>query len=79
MRGDLPAARLILGRALDYSVHRGLLPEYVRTAIEVARIERDFGDPAAALPLLRAAADLAARAGLGPLAAAARALIERLH
>jgi tetratricopeptide (TPR) repeat protein len=78
-RGDLPAAREILGRALGYSVHRGLLPEYVRTAIEVARIERDFGDPVAALPLLRAATDQAAHAGLGPLAAVARALIERLQ
>ena len=58
---------------------RSLLPEYVRTAIEIARIERDFGDPAAALPLLRAAAELAAGAALGPLAAAARALLERLQ
>jgi DNA-binding SARP family transcriptional activator len=78
VRGDLPAARAILGRALDYSARRSLMPEYLRTAIEVARIERDFGDPASALPLLRTAAELAARAGLSPLAATTRALIDRL-
>jgi DNA-binding SARP family transcriptional activator len=79
LRGDLPAARATLDHALDYSARRSLLPEYVRTAIEIARIERDFGDPAAALPLLHAAAKLAAGAALGPLAAAARALLERLQ
>jgi ATP/maltotriose-dependent transcriptional regulator MalT len=78
MRGDLPAARAILGRALGYSARRGLLPEYVRTAIEIARIERDFGASTAALPLLRAAADLATGAELGTLAMAAHALIDRL-
>jgi hypothetical protein len=78
LRGDLARARTILSQALDYSARRGLLPEYVRTAIEVARIERDYGDPAGALPLLRAAAELAEGAELGPLAAAARALLGRL-
>ncbi len=78
MRGDLHAGRLLLGRALHYSAQRGLLPEYVRTAIEIARIERDFGDTTQALPLLRGAAGLADGAGLVPLAAAAHALIERL-
>jgi hypothetical protein len=47
-------------------------------AIEVARVERDFGYPAAALPLLRAAADLASGAGLSPLATAAASLLARL-
>lgn len=79
MRSDLAAARLLLGRALHYSIQRGLLPEYARTAIEIARIERDFGAPAQALPLLRAAAELADHAGLVPLAAAAHTLIERLE
>ena len=79
LRGDLPAARATLDHALDYSARRSLLPEYVRTGIEIARIERDFGDPAAALPLLHAAAELAAGAALGSLAAAARALLERLQ
>jgi DNA-binding SARP family transcriptional activator len=78
LRGDLPTARVILGHTLDYSARRGLLPEYIRTAIEVARIERDYGDPARSLALLRAAADLAAGAELGPLAVAARALLGRL-
>jgi tetratricopeptide (TPR) repeat protein len=78
LRGDIAEARAILGRALDYSARRGLLPEYVRTAIEVARIERDYGDPAGVLALLRAAADLAHSAELGPLAAAAHALLGRL-
>jgi DNA-binding SARP family transcriptional activator len=78
LRGGLVAARTILRQTLEYSARRGLLPEYVRTAIEVARIERDFGDPTSALPLLRAAAELAEDAELGPLAAAARALVGRL-
>jgi DNA-binding SARP family transcriptional activator len=78
LRGDLPMARAILGQALDYSARRGLLPEYVRTAIEVARIERDYGDPASALALLSKAAELAAGAELGALAVAAGALLGRL-
>jgi hypothetical protein len=77
LRGDLAAARAKLAHALDYSTRRSLLPEYVRTAIEIARIERDFGDPATALPLLRDAAALAHEAGLAPLAAAASALLMR--
>jgi hypothetical protein len=55
-----------------------LLPEFVRTAIEIVRIERDFGDPAPALPLLRDAAELARAAGLDPLADAASALLTRI-
>jgi tetratricopeptide (TPR) repeat protein len=78
LRGDLPTARATLAHALGYSAQRSLLPEYVRTAIEIARIERDFGDPAPALPLLRVAATLARDAGLAPLAAAAEALLARL-
>ncbi|HET9222339.1 MAG TPA: transcriptional regulator, partial [Roseiflexaceae bacterium] len=78
LRGDLAAARAILSQALDYSARRGLLPEYVRTAIEVVRIERDYGNPTSALPLLRTAAELAEGAEFGPLAAAARALLGRL-
>src|SRR5262249_23177911 len=77
-RGDMRAARAILGQALDYGARRGLLPEYVRTAIEVARIERDYGDPAGTLALLHGAADLATGAELVSLAAAARALLGRL-
>jgi DNA-binding SARP family transcriptional activator len=76
--GDMPAARAMLAHALSYSARRSLLPEYVRTAIEIVRIERDFGDPAPALPLLRAAAELARAAGLAPLAAAAGALLSRI-
>ncbi|HWQ15583.1 MAG TPA: AAA family ATPase [Roseiflexaceae bacterium] len=79
LRGDLPAARARLGQALVYSARRRLLPEYARTAIEIARIERDFGDPAAPLAILRSAADLASGAGLVPLATAAAALLERLR
>ena len=78
LQGDLAYARLTLAGALDYSARRGLLPEYVRTAIEVARVERDFGEPGTALPLLRAAAGLASEAGLDPLATAASALLARL-
>ncbi len=78
LRGDVAAARARLAHTLEYSASRRLLPEYVRTAIEVARIERDFGTPARALPLLASAADLAEAAGFGPLAAAARALLARL-
>jgi DNA-binding SARP family transcriptional activator len=77
-RGDLRDARSRLRDALAYSAERSLLPEYVRTAIEVARIERDYGDPAQALALLHTAAGLAEEAGFGPLAAAARSLLERL-
>jgi hypothetical protein len=76
--GDLPAARVTLAHALEYSARRGLLPEYVRAAIEIARIERDFGEPSPALPLLREAATLASEAGLEPLAAAAYALLARI-
>ena len=78
-RGNVDAARAWLAHALDYSARRRLLPEYIRTAIEVARIERDFGVPARALPLLRNAAALAAAAEFGPLVAAARALLARLE
>jgi tetratricopeptide (TPR) repeat protein len=78
LRGDLQAARATLAHALSYSARRSLLPEYVRTAIEIVRIERDFGDPAPALPLLRDAAQLARAAGLVPLADAASALLSRI-
>jgi tetratricopeptide (TPR) repeat protein len=78
LRDDMPTARVMLDHALDYSARRSLLPEYVRTAIEIARIERDFGDPTAVLPLLRTAADLASGARLGPLATAAASLLTRL-
>lgn len=77
-RGDLPTARVLLAHALDYSVRRAMLPEYVRAAIEIARVERDFGEPAAGLPLLEQAAGLARSAGLAPLAEATEALIARL-
>ncbi|MFN8504668.1 ATP-binding protein [Kouleothrix sp.] len=77
-RGDLPGARMRLAHTLDYSARRGLLPEYIRTAIEIARIERDFGEPALAVPQLQAAAALADSAGFKPLAAAAHALLARL-
>jgi len=78
LRGHLPAARATLAHALGYSARRSLLPEYARTAIEIVRIERDFGDPAPALPLLRDAAELARAAGLNPLAEAASALLARI-
>ena len=78
LSGDIAGARRTLERTLAYSARRMLLPEYVRTSIEIARIERDFGEPAAALPGLRNAADLAASAGLTPLATAAAALMRRL-
>ncbi len=78
LRGDLPAARATLDHALGYSIRRSLLPEYVRTAIEIVRIERDFGDPAPTLALLRDAAELARAAGLVPLATAASALLARV-
>jgi hypothetical protein len=74
----MQAARATLAHALAYSAHRSLLPEYVRTAIEIVRIERDFGDTAPALPLLQDAAELARAAGLAPLAAAASALLARM-
>jgi DNA-binding SARP family transcriptional activator len=78
LRGDLPAARAVLRHALNYSARRSLLPEYARTAIELARIERDYGRPANALPTLRDAAAHAAAYGLAPLAQAAQALLARL-
>jgi hypothetical protein len=78
LRGDLMAARVKLAHTLDYSIRRYLLPEYARTVIEIARIERDFGDPALTLPLLGQAADLASAAGLAPLAEAAGALMARI-
>ncbi len=79
LRNDLPGARTMLLHTLHYTVQRALLPEYVRTVIEVARIERDFGDPAPVLAHLRSAARLARSAGLAPLAAAATALSTRLE
>jgi hypothetical protein len=79
LRGDLPVARAKLAHTLGYSIRRYLLPEYARTAIEIARIERDFGDPALTLPLLSHAADLARAAGLAPLADAASALLARIR
>ena len=71
LEGDLASARATLARALAYSARRSLLPEYVRTAIEIARVERDFGEPAPTLPLLKLAAALASAADLAPLAKAA--------
>jgi DNA-binding SARP family transcriptional activator len=79
LRGDLLRARAILALALRESAARGLLPEYVRTVIEIARIERDFGEPVLALELLRPAAAWAEEAGLAPLAAAASGLAGRLE
>ena len=79
LRNDLPGARTMLLHTLHYTVQRALLPEYVRTVIEVARIERDFGDPAPVLTHLSTAARLARSAGLAPLAAAATALSTRLE
>lgn len=79
LRNDLPRARAGLLHALRYSAQRALLPEYIRTVIEVARIERDFGDPAPVMSHLRIAARLARDAGLLPLAAAASALYTRLE
>src|SRR5262249_20587136 len=63
MGGDIQAARATLLHTLDYSARRSLLPEYVRTALEIGRIERDFGDPTPILPLLREAVSLARAAG----------------
>lgn len=79
LHGDLPRARAVLLHALRYSAQRALLPEYVRTVIEVVRIERDFGDPAPVLSHLRVAGRFAHDAGLAPLAAAAAALLSRLE
>ncbi|MBO9325534.1 MAG: AAA family ATPase [Roseiflexus sp.] len=79
LHNDLPGARAMLLHTLHYTVQRALLPEYVRTVIEVARIERDFGDPVPVLAHLRSAARLAHSAGLAPLAAAASALSTRLE
>ncbi len=79
LRNDLPHARAVLLHALHYSAQRALLPEYVRTVIEVVRIERDFGDPTPVTSHLRVAARLAHDAGLAPLATAAFALYTRLE
>jgi hypothetical protein len=76
---DLATARARLAHALDYSAERQLLPEYVRAAIEAARIERDFGAATAILSTLKQAARLARIAELAPLAEAAEALAERLN
>jgi hypothetical protein len=54
------------------------LPEYARTAIELGRIERDFGIVTRALPPLEHAAGLAGEAGLVTLAAASTALHQRI-
>jgi tetratricopeptide (TPR) repeat protein len=78
LQGDLPAARAKLAQTLEYSIRRYLLPEYARTAIEIARIERDFGNPAPTLSLLGQAAELSRAAGLAPLAEAAGALLARM-
>ena len=78
LRGDVAGAREMLAHALDYSANLSLLPEYIRSAIEIARVERDFGDAPSALPLLQHAAALARAADLVPLAAAASALSERI-
>lgn len=78
LRGELTPARAMLGRALAYSGARQLLPEYARTAIEMARIERDYGDPERVLPLLRSASRLTQALGLTTLDAAIAALLRRL-
>jgi tetratricopeptide (TPR) repeat protein len=76
--GNLVHARQLLRHTLDYSAQRCLLPEYVRAAIEIVRIERDFGEPTPTLPLLDTALDLARSAGLAPLATMAMGLRQRL-
>lgn len=75
---DIPRARAILAHTMRYSIQRALLPEYARTAIEIARIERDFGNPSSILPLLQTSAQIAETAELAPLAAAGFALYSRL-
>lgn len=77
-RGDLAGARRILAETLADGARRGLLAEYVRTVIEIARVERDYGDPAPVLPLLRSAAAWAHASGLIPLAVAAEGLGAKL-
>jgi tetratricopeptide (TPR) repeat protein len=77
--GELTNARQILRHTLHYSAHRSLLPEYVRTAVEIVRIERDFGDPTPTLPLLDTALVLAHSAGLVPLAKMAIGMRQRLN
>lgn len=77
--GDAGLARDMLQQMLAYTVARCLLPEYVRTVVEIARFERDFGDPAPVLAHLAAAARLAEEADLGALAAAARTLHAKLR
>ncbi|NOK60312.1 MAG: transcriptional regulator [Chloroflexi bacterium AL-W] len=79
LRSDMQQTRAILRHTLDYSARRSLLPEYIRTVIEIIRIERDFDNAATSLPLLDTAIDLATDANLKPLADAARSLGTRLQ
>lgn len=78
LRGQPAQARRLLYHALASSAQRGLLPEYIRSAIAITRFERDFGRAAQALPLLHNAIHLAETAELGALASAARTLLQRL-
>ncbi|MEM8529246.1 MAG: AAA family ATPase [Chloroflexota bacterium] len=79
LRSDMKQTQAILRHTLDYSARRSLLPEYVRTVIEIIRIERDFDSAPASLPLLDTAIELATDANLKPLADAARSLGTRLQ
>jgi hypothetical protein len=78
LRGDVAGARSTLRLATGYSQKRQLLPEYIRTAIEVARVERDFGDAQVALPFLGRAVALAGEAQLYALGVAASGLLHSL-
>ncbi len=78
IQGDLHSARATLASAIHYAAQRHLLPEYVRSIIELVRIERDFGDPASVVGALGPAARAAEQIGLTTLASAARRLEEKI-
>lgn len=78
LHNDIDTARAVLDHTLAYSAQRSLLPEYVRSAIEILRVERDYGEPPLPLALLEHAAVLAEQAGLAPSAEAARAVLAKL-
>lgn len=77
-RGQTDLARRILGQTLYNSAKRDLLPEYIRTALEICKLERDYGNLQSCQTLLEHSYSLAQKAQLHALSQATNLWLKRL-